>query len=81
MFVGLHSDELISGELVIPKKVTKSGEFLSHNLTHHHGEHYRHHRRRRSFNDENPSSAESATEPEVHYRLEIQNEQLHLELE
>ncbi|XP_065365099.1 A disintegrin and metalloproteinase with thrombospondin motifs 6 isoform X1 [Calliphora vicina] len=82
---GLHSDELISGELVIPKKVTATGEFLTHNLTHHHGEHYRHQRRRRSFNinDENDAAAQqaSSSEPEVHYQLQIQNETLHLELE
>ncbi|XP_013106466.2 A disintegrin and metalloproteinase with thrombospondin motifs 6 isoform X1 [Stomoxys calcitrans] len=74
LLIGLHSDELISGELIIPRKVTKSGEFISHNLIHHHGQHYKHNRKRRSLDDAN-------LEPEVHYHVDIKNETLHLELE
>ncbi|XP_075156811.1 ADAM metallopeptidase with thrombospondin type 1 motif B [Haematobia irritans] len=74
LLVGLHSDELKSGELVIPRKVTKSGEFISHNLIHHHGQHYKHNRKRRSIEDMH-------LEPEVHYHVDIQNETLHLQLE
>ncbi|XP_055914270.1 A disintegrin and metalloproteinase with thrombospondin motifs 7 [Eupeodes corollae] len=33
---GKHSDELISGRLVTPRKVNRHGEHVSHNLTHHH---------------------------------------------
>lgn len=73
-FVGLHSDELISGELIIPRKVTASGEFLTHNLIHHHDQHYKHQRKRRSLE-------ETSLAPEVHYHVAIQNETLHLELE
>lgn len=72
--LGLHSDELISGELIIPRKVSKYGEFISHNLIHHHGQHYKHNRKRRSLED-------TELEPEVHYRVDIRNETLHLELE
>lgn len=72
--LGLHSDELTSGELIIPRKVSKSGEFLSHNLIHHHGQHYKHNRKRRSLED-------TELEPEVHYHVDIRNETLHLELE
>lgn len=75
----MHSDELITGELIIPRKVTKYGEFLAHNLSHHHGEHYKHHRRRRSFEDVMTTAA--AAEPEVHYQLQLKNETIHLELE
>ncbi|XP_061392659.1 A disintegrin and metalloproteinase with thrombospondin motifs 6-like [Musca vetustissima] len=74
LLIGLHSDELKSGELIIPRKVNRNGEFVSHNLQHHHGQHYKHNRKRRSIDD-------TQLEPEVHYHLDIENETLHLELE
>ncbi|XP_037934525.1 A disintegrin and metalloproteinase with thrombospondin motifs 12 [Teleopsis dalmanni] len=72
---GLHSGELASGELIIPKKVNRYGEFLTHNLTHHHDISYQYeHIRPRRNTEEN-----SATE--LHYHLNLNSENLHLELE
>lgn len=33
---GKHSNELISGKLITPRKVNRNGEHVSHKLTHHH---------------------------------------------
>uniref|UniRef100_A0A1B0BK22 Peptidase M12B domain-containing protein n=1 Tax=Glossina palpalis gambiensis TaxID=67801 RepID=A0A1B0BK22_9MUSC len=72
----LFSDELTSGQLIIPRKVTKYGELLTYNLTHHHTEHYQHNRKRRNLQER----CHYQTEAEVHYQLDIDNDTLHLEL-
>ncbi|XP_037889162.1 A disintegrin and metalloproteinase with thrombospondin motifs 7 isoform X2 [Glossina fuscipes] len=73
---GLFSDELTSGQLIIPRKVTKYGELLTYNLTHHHTEHYQHNRKRRNLQER----CHYQTEAEVHYQMDIDNDTLHLEL-
>lgn len=55
-----------SHEIVYPRKVSHSGEFLSHDVVHHHGAASR--------------QARSAEDEEVHYRFELEEQELHLEL-
>ncbi|XP_054731026.1 A disintegrin and metalloproteinase with thrombospondin motifs 12 [Anastrepha obliqua] len=71
---GLHSDELKSGTLIIPKRVNERGVFLTHDLKFRHDQNYRHEhsRRRRSV---------AKRVGKVHYRLDMDNETIHLELE
>ncbi|XP_063218509.1 A disintegrin and metalloproteinase with thrombospondin motifs 7-like [Bacillus rossius redtenbacheri] len=66
---GLYSGKVTQYEVVVPKKVTPDGEFLSYNLVHHH----RHsHRSKRSLDDNSPA--------EVHYQLPVAGQTYHLEL-
>ncbi|XP_014231082.1 A disintegrin and metalloproteinase with thrombospondin motifs 7 [Trichogramma pretiosum] len=61
-----HQDHITSHEIVFPRKVTHSGEFISHDVTH--------------FS--NSTSSGSYDPETVHYRLSTghQEEELHLEL-
>lgn len=66
---GIFSSSLHEADLIIPRKVNSDGEHVSHNLIHHHEHDY----------------YEGETgEPEdhmVHYRIDLHNETLHLEME
>ena len=35
-FIGKYTNDLLAGNIVIPRKVNDIGEYLSHNLTHYH---------------------------------------------
>ncbi|XP_017485526.1 PREDICTED: A disintegrin and metalloproteinase with thrombospondin motifs 7-like, partial [Rhagoletis zephyria] len=71
---GLHSDELKSGALIVPRRVNERGEFLTHDLAYRHDQNYRseHSRRRRNV---------AKSIEKVHYRLDVENQTIHLELE
>jgi Reprolysin family propeptide len=66
---GIFSNSLHEAQLTVPRKVSASGEQLSHDLIHHHEhDHY----------DEDTGEAD---DHKVHYHVDINNETLHLELE
>ncbi|XP_030378333.1 A disintegrin and metalloproteinase with thrombospondin motifs 7 [Scaptodrosophila lebanonensis] len=66
---GLHSAELQSGELIVPRRVHANGTFMAHTLVYHHGRDHRRHRR-----------SVASESPVLHYQLQLQKELLHLEL-
>lgn len=72
---GIYSDELHIANLIIPRKVNHFGEHLSHDLNHHHNHSYE------LFNDEIVHEKRAENAKQVHYRIECDNETLHLELE
>lgn len=66
---GIYTNTITSGHLTVPRKVNDSGDFISHNLSHHHEHnHY----------DSTTGDAENHA---VHYQIDLHNETLHLELE
>ncbi|XP_020715163.1 A disintegrin and metalloproteinase with thrombospondin motifs 6 isoform X2 [Ceratitis capitata] len=74
LLYGLHSDELKSGTLIVPKRVNENGEFLTYDLSYRHDQNYRHeHSRRRRNIAKNFNK--------VHYKLDVANETIHLDLE
>ncbi|KAJ8669559.1 hypothetical protein QAD02_000818, partial [Eretmocerus hayati] len=75
------SKEVISShEIVYPRKVTHLGELLSHNVTHHHQHQHWHRRERRDLGNQN-SVQDFKQEMTLHYRLEIDGREYHLQLE
>ncbi|XP_028896402.1 A disintegrin and metalloproteinase with thrombospondin motifs 7 isoform X3 [Zeugodacus cucurbitae] len=71
---GLHSDELKSGTILIPKRVNENGDFLTLDLAYRHDQNYRHEHSRRRRNI-------ARTISKIHYRLDVDNETMHLDLE
>ncbi|CRL05730.1 CLUMA_CG018759, isoform A [Clunio marinus] len=66
---GIFSNSLREANLIIPRKVNNEGDFISHDLVHHHAHDY--------YNEETGDSEDH----KVHYHIDLHNETLHLELE